>query len=56
MNAEELHHLIGNETSGKDLVMVLTEGGIIYSIIEIERETHDDADGSSTVWIKVEEI
>lgn len=40
---------------GDHLVMVLTEDGTIYTIKSVVPEVHEDADGSTTIWLKVEE-
>jgi hypothetical protein len=38
------------------LVMVIDAGnGMLYDVVDVQFETHDEADGSTTVWIKVEE-
>lgn len=38
-------------------VMVMdTANGQLYTPVDVQFETHDEADGSTTIWIKVEEF
>lgn len=41
---------------GDSPVMVLAEGHPPMSVNHIEPETHDEGDGSTTVWFRAEEI
>jgi len=43
-------------TNGDHLVMVKDrETGRMFTIKDVEFEQHEDADGSTTVWLQVEE-
>ena len=54
MKSNEVVDKLGAHNS---LVMVIDNNSrVVYSIKSIEHETHNDADGSETIWIKVEEI
>lgn len=41
-------------TAGREVFARDTETGTVYSVVDVEREEHED--GSVTHWIKVEEF
>lgn len=56
MNQSELLMAVGAASkTPNDLVMVRTEDGTLHSVKSVTSETHDDADGSTTIWVDVEE-
>ena len=57
MKLNELMQRLKNlqEVHGDSLVMCLDSQNVIHSLNKIEGEVHAEADGSSTIWIKLEE-
>lgn len=55
MKSQDFYDLFGEKTAVEDLAMVQdVDTGKIFTIKDVEREHHED--GSTTAWIKVEEI
>jgi len=42
-------------TAASPVMVINKETGIIYTIKDLVSEVHDDADGSTTHWLEVEE-
>lgn len=57
MKIRELRAKLAEVTVDDDtLVQVLDETGLIYTVVNIILERHDDGDGSQTLWLQAEEI
>lgn len=41
------------EAQPEELFKVITEEGVIYSVVSVEREPHEE--GSATIWLQVTE-